>query len=319
MTQQHLVLKGVLAIIVSSFLWGTTGTAASFAPDISALAIGAFAMGGGGVLLVLHARRTLWLDRAILWANPAYLWAGGLSVAIYPLAFYSSMRLSGVAVGTVVSIASAPLFTVILECLISKKRLSLRWCVSFAVAAVGITLLAFSQHQGTVLLTGASERTLGVLLGLMAGLSYATYSWAAKHMIEQGVHSRSAMSSMFGLAALVLLPSLSLTGDHLLASPVNISVALYMAIVPMFLGYVGFSYGLRHIEASKATLLTLIEPVVAMLLAVIIVGERFQWIGWLGMGLILLGLMLQMVPLPVFRKSKARLPEALSVSSSAMD
>lgn len=302
MTARNLVLKGVLAIIVSSCLWGTTGTAASFAPDISALAIGAFAMGGGGVLLVLHARRTLWLDRATLWANPAYLWAGGLSVAVYPLAFYSSMRLSGVAVGTVVSLASAPLFAVILECLISKKSLSLRWCVSFAIAALGISLLVLGQHQETALLTSSSERTWGVLLGLVAGLSYATYSWAAKHMIEQGVQSRSAMSSMFGLAALVLLPSLGWTGDHLLASSVNISVALYMAVVPMFLGYLVFSYGLRHIEASKATLLTLIEPVVAMLLAVVVVGERFQWVGWFGMVLILLGLMLQVVRFPIVRK-----------------
>lgn len=38
--------KGVLAVVVASFLWGTTGTAAQYAPTISPFAIGAFAMGG---------------------------------------------------------------------------------------------------------------------------------------------------------------------------------------------------------------------------------------------------------------------------------
>lgn len=47
MVKQQGTAGGVMAIIFACFLWGTTGTAASFAPDVSALAIGAFAMGMG--------------------------------------------------------------------------------------------------------------------------------------------------------------------------------------------------------------------------------------------------------------------------------
>ena len=36
---------GTIAILVASFLWGTTGTAAAFAPTLGPLAIGAVAMG----------------------------------------------------------------------------------------------------------------------------------------------------------------------------------------------------------------------------------------------------------------------------------
>jgi DME family drug/metabolite transporter len=43
--------KGIVLILVASLLWGTTGTVASFAPDVSPLAIGAFAMGFGGFFL----------------------------------------------------------------------------------------------------------------------------------------------------------------------------------------------------------------------------------------------------------------------------
>lgn len=293
MYQKQGATGGVLAIVFACFLWGTTGTAASLAPDISALAIGAFAMGMGGVLLVLNARKELFKDAQHLYANGGLLLTGGLAVAVYPLAFYSSMRLSGVAIGTVVSLASAPFFAAVLECLISRKKVSMYWAASFLVGALGIILLAMGRSADSHLSTIDSAHYAGIGLGLLAGLSYAAYSWAAKQMIVQGVHSSSAMAGMFGLAAMLLLPSLVLTGGNLFSTPTHASVAIYMAVVPMFVGYLCFSYGLRYVEVSRATLLTLLEPVIAMLFAVMVVGERFMPVGWVGMGFILLCMLLQ--------------------------
>src|SRR5690606_33621613 len=285
--------RGIAAILAASLLWGTTGTAASFAPDVSALAIGAFAMGVAGLLLVLRSLGELARDRARLLVQSRILLLGGLAVAIYPLAFYSAMRLSGVAVGTVVSIASAPLFTVILEWACTRRSVSLRWGLSFAFGAAGIALLATGRPEPGSADTGIAWTWLGVLVGLLAGLTYATYSWAARHMIEQGVGSASSMASMFGVAAIVLPPSLLLTGQNLFATPINARVALYMALIPMFVGYLCFGYGLRYIAASTATLITLLEPVVAVLLAVLVVGEWLAPAGWVGMTLIMLSLLMQ--------------------------
>jgi DME family drug/metabolite transporter len=78
-----------------------------------------------------------------------------------------------------------------------------------------------------------------------------------------------------------------------------------MAIIPMFLGYVLFGYGLNYVEASQATLLTLLEPALATVMAVLIVGEKFSIIGWVGIALILLCLLLQMTPKPAIPKSLA--------------
>ncbi|WP_435237866.1 DMT family transporter [Psychromonas sp. PT13] len=286
-------LKGAIAIIVASLLWGTTGTAASYSPDVSALAIGAFSMGIGGLLLVITARKKLVVDYYQLLEKPSLLLLGAFSIAIYPLTFYSAMRLSGVALGTVVSIATAPLFAVILERLISKKSISRQWCVSFIIGATGIVLLALGREATTHGSHGHLLTTVGILLGGIAGLTYATYSWVTRRLIESGVHSQSAMSGLFGCAALLLLPSLYFTGDNLFASPTNTLVSLYMAVIPMFLGYLLFSFGLNFIDASKATLITLIEPLMATLLAVLIIGERFKAMGWLGVVLISLSLFLQ--------------------------
>jgi DME family drug/metabolite transporter len=80
-----------------------------------------------------------------------------------------------------------------------------------------------------------------------------------------------------------------------------------MAVVPMFLGYLLFGYGLKQLEASTATLLTLLEPIVATLLAVVILGEIFVFWGWLGMGLILVCLLLQTLKVPFLKVGKSGL------------
>ncbi|CAH6978665.1 Permease of the drug/metabolite transporter (DMT) superfamily [Vibrio chagasii] len=287
---------GTLAILFASILWGTTGTAASFAPDLSPLAVGAFSMGVGGLMQAGLAYRKVLFAFDKLLQNKRLLAVSALALAIYPLAFYSSMKLSGVAMGTVVSIATAPFFSALLECLISKdNNINKRWLTSFAIGVVGIGLLVFSESS-----VGSEPndnlKLLGIGLGLVAGLCYAIYSWATKALIDQGIKSQAAMGSIFGLGAMLLLPTLWFTGDSLFASSTNIFVVSYLVLLPQCLGYIAFSFGLRHVTASSANLITLLEPVVAAVLAVWIVGERIPFVGWIGMLLIVTCLFIQSQP-----------------------
>ncbi|MFA0481241.1 DMT family transporter [Vibrio splendidus] len=287
---------GTLAILFASILWGTTGTAASFAPDLSPLAIGAFSMGVGGLMQAGLAYRKILFAFDKLLPNKKLLTVSALALAVYPLAFYSSMKLSGVAVGTVVSIATAPFFSALLECLISKKNnINKRWLTSFAIGVVGIGLLVFSESSSTSE-SDNDLKLLGIALGLLAGLCYAIYSWATKALIDKDIESQAAMGSIFGLGAMLLLPTLWFTGENLFSSQINVLVISYLTLIPQCLGYIAFSFGLRHVTASSANLLTLFEPVVAAVLAVCVVGELIPFIGWLGMFLIVLCLLIQSKP-----------------------
>lgn len=307
MTFQHNQALGFIAVIIAGIMWGTTGTAASFAPDVNALAIGAIATGGGGLLMLLKAFPQLLKQRHLLTQHFLTVIMGGLCVLIYPLAFYSSMRLAGVAIGTVVSIASAPCFAVILEWLLNRKVITAKWILSFALGATGIVLLALGKSEAEILTTGDAQREWGILLGLIAGLTYAGYSWTGKALITHGTTSGVSMASQFGFAACLLLPSLYFTGDNVMASATNISVAVYMAFLPIFIGYLLFGYGLKSIDASTATLITLLEPVVATVLAVVVLNERFSLSGWAGIVLIGACIAVQMITRPpaLFRRQYA--------------
>ncbi|MFW1447794.1 EamA family transporter, partial [Vibrio parahaemolyticus] len=74
---------------------------------------------------------------------------------------------------------------------------------------------------------------------------------------DQGVQSQAAMGCTFGLGAILLLPTLFITGDNLFASSTNVMVIIYMALIPMGVGYIAYGFGLRFVTASSANLITL--------------------------------------------------------------
>ncbi|MFJ6042810.1 DMT family transporter [Brachybacterium paraconglomeratum] len=118
-------------------------------------------------------------------------------------------------------------------------------------------------------------------LSMVAGATCALCSWSAQRLMGRGIGRAAAMGSV-----------LVLTGAPLLATPQAFAVGAYMALVPMFLGYVLFGLGLTRISASTATTLTLAEPAVAAVLAVLVVGERLPLLGWLGIAVIGLSLLI---------------------------
>jgi drug/metabolite transporter, DME family len=209
-------------------------------------------------------------------------------VLVYPLAFYSSMDAAGVAIGNVVSLGTGPLFAALWEWLFERRGLSRRWAISTAIALTGVLLLGF----GGVERRGAegSDPVAGILLGLLAGAAYAWYTYASTRAIGAGHPGRAAMAGVFGIGAVLLMPVLLLTGAPLLESGTAIGVIAYLAIGPMFVAYLLFGYGLRTIRSSSATTLTLLEPVVATLLAVAVVGERPGLVAWAGLLFILVGI-----------------------------
>ncbi len=294
--------RGAPAVLIAATLWGTTGTAATFAPDVGPLAIGAAAMGVGGLVQAATAVGAVGRSLPVLARHRGVVVLGALSVAGYPLAFYSSMHLAGVAVGTVVSIGSAPLASALVERLVDQQRLSRRWAVGALLGLVGLLLLCLAGATGSGTsgadgAGGAGGGTVGgVLLGLVAGLTYALYSWVAHRLMRAGAPSRGAMGAVFGLGGLALLPVLVVTGAPLVASWSNAAVGVYMALVPMFVGYWLFGHGLARVPASTATTLSLMEPAVAAVLAVVVVGERLGAGGWVGAGLVALCLVVLTVP-----------------------
>jgi DME family drug/metabolite transporter len=291
---------GITALLVASVLWGTTGTAATLLPPtVNPVAIGAATMVFGGLLLVAFS----WPGVVATLRHPAprrWAFIGAIGVFVYPLAFYSAMDLAGVAIGNVVALGSAPAFSALLEWLVQRIRPTVRWFWCAVVAIAGIALLAIAGHAtGSV---GGTHVPLGVGAGLLAGLAYALYTYASTRAHSAGAGGRGPLAAMFGIGAIALLPVLVVTGGLLADSARSIAITGYLAVFPMFVAYLLFSVGIRRIRSSSITVITLLEPVVATVLAVTIVGERLTPLGWVGIVAILLAIVATVTARPPGKK-----------------
>ncbi|MCW3843782.1 DMT family transporter [Micromonospora yasonensis] len=287
-------LGGPGPILASAVLWGTTGTASSLAPaGAPAAAIGCAGLTLGGMLLFLSSRRARSLPIACTRPERWLLVVGALAVAAYPVTFYPAVARTGVAVATVVALGSAPVFAGLLSWLTRQARPTARWSGATVAAVLGCTLLVLGPR-----LTGHATpiASAGVVLAVCAGLSYAAYSLIGGRLIACGHPSEAVMGVLFGAAGLLVLPLVSVTDMRWLATTRGAAVALYLALVTVYLAYRLFGHGLRRTPASVATSLTLAEPAVAAVLGVAVLDERLPAASWSGMIVLALGLLLLTMP-----------------------
>lgn len=279
-----------MLVVVAALLWGTTGTAAFFiGTEVSPVAIGAATMGCGGVVLVLlggMASARVLLDRG------ARLWLGlaVLGVVVYPLTFYWGMSLAGIAVGNVVALGLGPSVVAVLEWAVDKSAPSGRWWVAVAVALTGVVLMGSAKVE----LGGdrVGNMATGVLLAILAGISYGLYTYACGRLIDRGHTPRAVVGAVFGGGSPFLLVVLFFVGAGLFASPVSISLVGYLVLGPMVIAYLAFSQALLTVRSSTVATIALLEPVVAGALAVLVVGERLGPFALVGGALVFLAIAL---------------------------
>lgn len=282
-----------ILVLLSALCFGTTGTAQALGPDASPAAVGAARVLVGALLLVLIARH-LAPRAAAPWSARAVL-AGGAAVAGYQLTFFAAVHETGVAVGTVVAIGSGPVFAGLLGRVVRHEPLTSRWAAATALAVAGVILLVAAGAAARV-------RPAGVVLALGAGLSYASYTVAAKGLLAAGHAPEAVMARIFGIGAIVLLPVLVLAHPGGLASAGGVALAIYLGAIPTALAYVLFARGLRHLPAGEVATLTLAEPVTAAALAAVVLGERPGILALGGVVVVLAGLAVLAAP----RRARSR-------------
>ena len=288
------ILTGSAAILTAAVLWGTTGTASTLAPaGASPAAIGSAGLAAGGLLLFLTSRGARSLPAACTGAQRWLLALGALAVAGYPATFYPAVSRAGVAVATVIALGSAPVFAGLLAWATGHGRPSARWTAATGAAVLGCGALVLGPF---VTGHGGHADGTGVVLALLAGLCYASYSLIGRRLITAGHPAGPVMGAMFGAAALLALALLVASGTDWLGTVRGVAVALHLAVFTTFVAYRLFGRGLRSTPAQAATTLTLAEAAVAAVLGVVALRERLPAVSWCGLAVLALGLAFLTVP-----------------------
>jgi DME family drug/metabolite transporter len=133
----------------------------------------------------------------------------------------------------------------------------------------------------------------GVVLALCAGFGYAIFALGSKTILSSGVSSELAMARVFGISSLMLAPTLFFVNLEWLTHTDAIVMVLWLGVVTLALAYWSYANGLRHLEASQTTLITLVEPVVATVLGVAVLNERPSSVAWIGVLIVIASLLIE--------------------------
>jgi drug/metabolite transporter (DMT)-like permease len=214
-----------------------------------------------------HSRRDL-----------ALLVGQGVLLALHWTAFFASIAVSNVAIG-LLAFSSFPLFTAMLEPLMLHQHANRLQVIAALIILPGIYLLVPS-------LSFNNRATLGVILGLLAGATFALLSVINRGL---GASYASLTISLYqdGVATLVLLPTLFFLPTGALFTLHELGILLLLGIGCTALAHTLFIMGMRDITAQLASLFGSLEPVWGIIFALFLLGEIPSTRTLLGGGIIL--------------------------------
>lgn len=213
---------------------------------------------------------------------------GAIFFGFFPWAFSAALQYTTAARGAI-GLATIPVQTLLVAALFGREALARNKIASVALAFAGIAVVfgpAALAGQGTEMLKG----DLLMLLGAFSAAIYSTFSRPT--LGRHGPLFVTALAILFGVLALAPLAALNGALTHLPA----FSLKGWLALV--FLGTFGgaiqfalFSWALRWLPPSRTVIYLTLNPITAMLLGGLILGEAVTALLILGLVLVLSGIL----------------------------
>ena len=252
----------------------------------------------------------VWRGLRTLTPRLAAIYAGiGVVVALHWLTFYGAIKLANASVAAT-CIALAPVFLALVEPWIARRPFDVREL-----------LLGVAVVPGVALVVGGVpvSMRIGIAVGVVSALFVACFGALNKRMVEHA-DPLTVTCVELGSGALFLTlitPWLPHAGAAFVVPGAHdavllLTLALACTLLPFALSLVA----LRHLSAFNAQLAVNLEPVYAIVLAILLLGEQRQLDGWFYLGVVVILGAVFVHPLLTRRTMGAPQPEILGTAES---
>ncbi|WP_291855383.1 DMT family transporter [Bradyrhizobium sp.] len=168
--------------------------------------------------------------------------------------------------------ATTPLFTVLVMAVAGEEKLQARRIFGVATGLIGVVIL---QGDGLGLESGQG---VGILLCLLAAVSYGLSALLARRHLKDALPLGAATFQMLASAAIMTLVAGFVERPWQLPMPGAVTwlAVIGLAALSTALAYIVFFQILRRSGATNVMLVTLLIPMTAILLGYLVLGERIS-------------------------------------------
>ena len=270
--------RDFLLVMLAAALWGVGGVLGlelSRHSSIHPLSVAMWRMLVAGLSLVIfqavRGRLTFRFSRAA-WRR---ILISAVLAAAFEALFFTALTLSSVGLTTLIGIGSAPVFVAISDTVFRRDRPQARKVIALALALVGLTLLmAGSLDLGEHGLWGAA-------LALANGAVFAAIT-IVNRVPVLGLAPVPMTAIAFSIGGVLLVPVAAIPGLGVATDVSGWVLTLVLGVVITACAYVAFLTGLQTVPPFVATIVSLLEPVIAAVLGAIVFGERLGPAGIFG-------------------------------------
>lgn len=277
---------GSIAVILAAALWGCIGI---FSRDMTINGFTVMQTVGLRALITVIIMLILILIKSpsLLKIRFRDIWmfigTGICSFLFFNFCYMNSINENSLSVACILLYTSVFWVTLLSAMFFHEKLTVVKW-ISLIICFGGSALICMS---GSLTIT-----TKGLIFGLLSGLGYGLYSIFGKCAVKR-YHSFTITFYTFLFATLGALPFIHPTDlVSLLAVPENIYLTVGIAVVNTILPYLLYTYGLSRINAGKAAVLAILEPVVAAIIGHFLFSEYLDTLGIIGIIAVGLGFIL---------------------------
>jgi DME family drug/metabolite transporter len=269
--------RGLLYLIIAGVAWGTAGAAAALvyrASDLGPLALSFWRCAAGFVVLLAVHRVRRSRARSTAASEPLRrkvlrTATTGVGLAVFQTAYFAAVAATGLAVATVVALGAGPVLVALGARPVLGERLGVGGAVAVGGALTGLGVLSLGP--------AATVRPSGLLLALVSAAGGSAMTLLTRRWGRDGTTDASATAvGTFAVTSLCLLPFALAEGlvPHT-AQPGRILWLLgYFATVPTALAYALYFAAAAVVRSATVSVIMLLEPVSAAVLAVALLGER---------------------------------------------
>jgi drug/metabolite transporter, DME family len=281
---------GLFLVVLAAILWGTVGITFRQVATVSvtnALSLGFLRLAISVPFLLLASRFvTGRFTAALARRHVAPMLLFGTAMGLYQVCYVLAIGRVGVAIAALVTICTAPVLVALFSSVFLRERLSRQTLMALALALGGTALLV--GVPGDAL--GSGVRVVaGILFALGSASGYAVCVLAGR-VLAPHYHPLQSAGLGFAIGALALLPVALADGLLLSYGPDAWMLLIYLGVVPTAFAYALFFGALRAVPATAVAITTLIEPLTAAVLAMMLFGERLGPWGILGAALLVGGI-----------------------------